>query len=180
MRPLPLCLILLLIALLQITLLNNITICEVKPDLFLIFVVFVSFYGREIELLAANLAAGMLRDIYSLDPLGLHALLFALCGYLVWKVRFALFKEHPFTEMIVVLIVSLILNFLYLGYFFAKAPFIQIGSVISIAMLSSLYTAIAAPFCLYPLKKLRGWFGLKASRRFDIKVQEIKALSKRR
>jgi rod shape-determining protein MreD len=140
----------------HVTVLNNFKIFGAKPDLLLICVVFFGFflggrYGLEI-----GLAAGFLTDMFTLDAIGVNALVLGSTGFLVGESKMTqiliVFFSSTFSMTLHFIVSRLVFRSINLsmGEYFA-------GSVIQ----SSVYTTIVSMF-IFP--KLIDLYNLKDDR----------------
>ncbi len=80
--------------LLQLTLINLISLQGLKPDLILLVVVVFSLMGGAEEGCVSGFAAGLLQDIFSSGLLGVNALAKTVIGFSCGILRNKVFPEH--------------------------------------------------------------------------------------
>lgn len=103
-----------IISIIQTTLLPYISILGTQPDLFIIFLVYVSLnYGFD-RSFYANWAIGLSKDLFSEGPFGLSTLMFVITGYFVSIIREEIFRKHLLTQILVTFIITSIYNFMYI------------------------------------------------------------------
>jgi len=71
-----------LIVLAQTTYLNQIAFNNVKPDIALIFLIYIAFRFGNIEASIAGFAGGLMLDFISLSPLGFHSSIFVVIAFI--------------------------------------------------------------------------------------------------
>ena len=64
-----------MLMLLQITLVDCIKICNVKPNLMLVFMIILSFYAKKSDLFFGGILCGVLQDIVASKSVGLYVLI---------------------------------------------------------------------------------------------------------
>ena len=79
---------------LQTSLMNGITVADVKPDLMLALVVVLSLRSRWQDMLVANWVLGILKDLTSSAPIGTYGVLFLLAGLLAGAAVRQVFGDH--------------------------------------------------------------------------------------
>lgn len=87
----------------------------VKPDLVLIFLIFVSFRGGSFEGMLYGFFAGILQDIITIGPIGMNSLIYLNVGFLVGQ-----FKNKIYTDSILPLVILVFFATIFksiLGFF---------------------------------------------------------------
>ena len=80
--------------LIQLTLINSITILGLKPDLILVVVVIFSLLKGEKEGTISGFASGLLQDIFSTGLLGINSLAKTVIGFTCGILKEKIFHEH--------------------------------------------------------------------------------------
>lgn len=144
--------------LLESTILNLIEIGNIKPDLMLILIIFVGLYSNWRESLEAGVVGGLLKDVISVDTIGVNLILLGLCGLLASYCKNKVFKENLITQLILTLILAMGINILGL---FIKIVTKDTGlanieprHIASFLMPICLYTALFSPPTFFCLKRL--------------------------
>lgn len=84
----------------ELTLLENWSVGGVRAELLLSLACFAALFARDSgQGLIASWLIGLLKDLGSAGPLGLHALLFLGAGWVVLQIRQILFRESPLTQV---------------------------------------------------------------------------------
>ena len=108
------------VIILQSTLLNIISINNVKPDLSLIILVFVSYRRGSLVGEVSGFAAGLVEDFISLTPLGFSSLIKTIIGFLYGLIQGSFVLDFIFIPIIFVTVATLIKGIIswILGFFF--------------------------------------------------------------
>jgi rod shape-determining protein MreD len=156
-----------LAAVIQSTVLSWIRIHRIGPDLLFLVAVYYLLQASPAEALLAAWAAGLTLDLFSDVRVGTFALSFGLVGLAVIRMREMLFKDHPLTQLVVVLIGCELSQVLARAINALLEPSLQWGlaDVLLGALYTALYTAILAPYVLWLLDRFRGPLGLKPADR---------------
>jgi rod shape-determining protein MreD len=142
--------------LIQLTLINSITILGVKPDLIMIVVVVFSLLKGGKEGTISGFASGLLQDIFSTGLLGINALAKTVIGFTC-----GIFKEKIFYEHILFLIpvITFVASFMQsiLMFLLLRSFGIEYGlawSIKQIALPEALYSSLLSPFIFLAINKL--------------------------
>lgn len=141
-------LIILLAALfLQLTIVNRIKIFGAEPDLMLICVIFFAlFFGRGTGL-ECGIAAGFLRDIFSLDFFGINAFTLGITGLVAGMLNEKFSKESGRTQFVLVgflTMFSMSVHFM-LTALFSRSMALNFAEFLAISVIpSGLYTAVVS------------------------------------
>ncbi len=99
--------------------------------------------------------AGLLKDLGSAGPLGLHALLFLGAGWVVLQVRQVLFREAALTQVAVAFVAACWVNAAAALFVSATAGGIPLGVVAGQTALAALLTAAFTPAMLFLLARAK-------------------------
>ena len=127
----------------------------------LIFLIFVSLHCAPADAVAAGWLMGLMKDVYSVGPVGLNALILSICGGYVSHTKNYIYKEHPVAQLFLAVTAAWLANALYLAAMLLS-PESAFGSPRLVALrtlYSILYTALPAPFLLMLLRALKPWLG---------------------
>ncbi|GAI02568.1 unnamed protein product [marine sediment metagenome] len=142
--------------LIQLTLINSVTILGLKPDLLLIVVVVFSLLKGAKEGIISGFASGLLQDIFSTGLLGINALAKTVIGFFCGIIKEKIFYEHIlFIIPLITFIASFIQNILIL--LLLRAFGIEYGlawSLKQIAFPEALYSSLLSPFIFLVINKL--------------------------
>jgi len=142
--------------LIQLTLINSITILGVKPDLIMVVVVVFSLLKGEKEGAISGFASGFLQDIFSTGLLGINALAKTVIGFTCGILKEKIFHEHIlFLIPVITFIASItqsILIFLLLRAF--GIEYNLAWSLKQVALPEALYSSLLSPFIFLAINKL--------------------------
>ena len=140
----------------QLTLINLVTILGVKPDLIMVVVVVFSLRKGEKEGAISGFASGLLQDIFSASLLGINALAKTVIGFTCGILKEEIFHEHIlFIIPVITFIASFmqsILIFLLLRAF--GLEYNLAWSLKQIALPEALYSSLLSPFIFLAINKL--------------------------
>ncbi|KPJ63007.1 MAG: hypothetical protein AMS15_02010 [Planctomycetes bacterium DG_23] len=164
MRWITICFFIVLLGVIQNSFLRVISVEGIRPDLLLLFALYLGLYGRREDALVGSWLAGLCKDFLTMGHIGVYALLFLLFAVFLSRIREALFREHPLTQMILVFLSVLFLNSIFLIplsiYFRLKSFPVLLVQAASIAF----YSALLAPVCFYSFARLRSVLGIRSQR----------------
>lgn len=140
----------------QLTLINSVTILGLKPDLIMVVVVVFSLRKGEKEGTISGFASGLLQDIFSTSLLGINALAKTVIGFTCGILKEEIFHEHIlFIIPVITFIASFmqsILIFLLLRAF--GIEYKLAWSLKQIALPEALYSSLLSPFIFLAINKL--------------------------
>ena len=139
---------------LQVLISNRIAVWGIRPDFFLIALVFFSLEEDLRFGLVLGLALGLLKDIFSAGVLGLNAFAFGLCGLITARYTKFIHKEGIFSQFIVVFCSSIFVGLLY--YFLSVFTELPVSKDLFkvIILPASVYTGVIALPLFWLLRKL--------------------------
>ncbi len=136
------------ILVLQSTVLGLLSINEVKPDLTIIFLVYVSLLFGPVAGVFTGFFLGIIQDIYSYEYLGAYALIKSAIGYFV-----GLFEEELISLDYITKIIILIMVFYIHDVSYCFLIDMQVDDVFSFiknkSLGESIYTVILGAFFFY-------------------------------
>ena len=142
--------------LIQLTLINSITILGLKPDLIMVVIVVFSLLKGEKEGTISGFASGLLQDIFSTGLLGINALAKTVVGFICGILKEKIFHEHIlFLIPVVTFIASFIQSILV--FLLLRAFGIEYGlawSLKEVALPEALYSSLLSPFIFLAINKL--------------------------
>jgi len=142
--------------LIQLTLINSVTILGIKPDLIMVVVVVFSLLKGEKEGTISGFASGLLQDIFSIGLLGINALAKTVIGFICGILKEKIFHEHMlFLIPVITFIASFIqsiLVFLLLHAF--GTEYNLVWSLKQVTLPEALYSSLLAPFIFLVINKL--------------------------
>ncbi len=129
-------------ALLQTTILNYVSIFNVKPDLLLISVLIASLFFKPAWALSLSIFAGILKDILSVNAFGFYSIIFFLWSLLIIKLSRKISFDSNYVRLILVFIIAILNNIILRLIFIFLGNFISLGLFLRITFIESLYTAL--------------------------------------
>ncbi len=128
---------------LELTLLDAWAVKGARPEALLSLACFAALFARDsAQGLTASWMIGLLKDVGSAGPLGLHALLFLGAGAVVLQIRQVLFRESPLTQLAVAFIAACWVNLaaaIVVSFTVGGIPF---GVIVGKTLLSALFTGL--------------------------------------
>ncbi len=142
--------------LIQLTLINSITILGLKPDLIMVVVVVFSLLKGEKEGTISGFASGLLQDIFSTGLLGINALAKTVVGFTCGILKEKMFYEHI---LFLIPVITFIASFMQsiLIFLLLRAFGLEYGlawSLKQIALPEALYSSLLSPFVFLAINKL--------------------------
>lgn len=140
----------------ELTLLERWSVKGARPEALLALACFAALFAKEPRqgLLSCWLI-GLMKDVASAGPFGLHALLFVAAGWVVLQVRQVLFPESPLTQLAVAFIAACWVNAAAAAVVAISVGGIPLGVVLLKTFISALLTAVVTPFLLLLLGGVR-------------------------
>ncbi len=133
--------------LLHLTVLDQIKILGVKPDLMLIPVIFFGFFLGRNAGLEFGFAAGFSKDLFALDIFGINALIFAITGFLAGLLGTQFSRESRRTQCLLVVFLtalSIMLHFAIVSIL-SKRIYLDIGEyLIGSVIPACVYTGLVS------------------------------------
>jgi len=136
-----------LLVLLQTNILRVIAIGGAVPDLALIVLVFLANRNGSMAAQVSGFVAGIVQDLVSLAPLGFHAFVRTLTGYLFGLTRGNIFVDPILVPVLIVLAATIlkgVLTALLAAVFGISSAFAGLFS--TTFLIELLYNAVLAPF----------------------------------
>lgn len=127
----------------ELTVLDRWSVSGARAEALLSLACFAALFARDSGqgLLAAWLI-GLLKDLGSAGPLGLHALLFLAAGGVVLQIRQVLFRESPLTQLAVTFVAACWVNLAAAVVVSLTVGGIPFGVIAGKTLLSALLTAV--------------------------------------
>lgn len=149
-----------IITLIESTLLFFISIKGMRPDLMLIFVIFVGLYSDWSEALEAGIVGGLLKGAMGIGSIGMSLVLFGLAGLFSAYLKNKVYRDNFLTQIILAFAFALFINMtgIFGRIVLKEADPVNTGlsyAFIPAVLLLSTYTAIFTPPVFFCLKKLR-------------------------
>lgn len=140
----------------QLTLINSVTILGLKPDLIMVVVVVFSLRKGEKEGTISGFASGLLQDIFSTGLLGINALAKTVIGFTCGILKEKIFHEHI---LFIIPVITFIASFMQsiLIFLLLRAFGIEYNlawSLKKIALPEALYSSLLSPLIFLAINKL--------------------------
>jgi len=127
----------------ELTLLERWSLKDARPEALLSLACFAALFARDSSQgLLASWLIGLLKDVGSSGPLGLHALLFLGAGAVVLQIRQVLYRESPLTQLAVTFIAACWVNLAAALVVAVSVGGIPVGVLLGRTLLSALLTAL--------------------------------------
>jgi rod shape-determining protein MreD len=126
----------------ELTVLEGWSVHGARAEALLSLACFAALFARDSSQgLLASWISGLLKDLGSAGPLGLHALLFLGAGWVVLQIRQILFRESPLTQLGVAFIAACWVNLVAALVISLSVGGIPIGVIVIQTFVSALLTA---------------------------------------
>lgn len=126
----------------ELTLMESWSVGGARAEILLSLACFAALFARDsAQGLSASWILGLLKDLGSAGPLGLHALLFLGAGWVVLQIRQILFRESPLTQLGVTFVAACWVNLVAAVVVSISVGGIPLGVMIGKTLLSALLTA---------------------------------------
>ena len=127
----------------ELTLLDSWSVGGARAEVLLSLACFAALFARDsAQGLTASWILGLLKDLGSAGPLGLHALLFLGAGWVVLQIRQILFRESPLTQLGVTFVAACWVNLVAAIVVSISVGGIPLGVIVGRTLLSALLTAV--------------------------------------
>lgn len=134
----------------EVTILENWAIKGARPEALLAVACFAALYAADSQQgLMACWAIGLLKDAGSSGPLGLHAFLFTIAGWVVLQIRQVLFRESPVTQLAVGFLAACWVNAAAATFVAFGGGGLTLGLIVGKTLLTGLLTALVTPVLLF-------------------------------
>lgn len=147
------------ILLIESTFLNMASIGGIRPDILLIFVIFVGFYSDRKEALEASIAGGLLKGVMSVGSIAPSIVLLGFGGLVSNYCKNKIFKDHFLIQAAFLFLIAVSINAVQALLKIALENVEPAGATIyngfmPALLAMSIYTALAAPPVFFLLKKM--------------------------
>jgi len=141
----------------ELTVLDRWAVKEARPETLLSLACFAALFARDSSQgLLASWLIGLVKDLGSAGPLGLHALLFLGAGAVVLQIRQVLYRESPLTQLSVAFVAACWVNLAAALVVALSVGGIPLGVIVGKTLLSALLTAALAVPMHLTLYQARG------------------------
>jgi rod shape-determining protein MreD len=160
---------------LQTTLVPRIVLGDIAPDLMFVLALYYALWAPWPDAGIAAWILGFLFGTQTLgfplgskagDPIGLHAFCYGAAAWGVYRVRQAVFRNHPLTHFFLTLAATLLVQLVIWTVLHWVSPSgVSVGRAIRIAFSTAMYTALFAPPVHWLLNRFTRWTGLRVTSR---------------
>jgi rod shape-determining protein MreD len=151
----------------QTTVLRVLAYRGTRPDLLIAVLVPFSLGVPVAQGFVVGLVLGAARDLFSLEPFGLSAGVFALLGCLVARLRTSVFGDHPLTHAVLALLCSAVSSAASVAAMAIQGAEVSAGAFAGQAAVSAVGTAILSGLVGAVAWWRPRWFGLRRRLEFD-------------
>lgn len=131
---------------LELTLLETWSVGDARPEALLALACFAALFARDARQgLTAAWLVGLIKDVGSSGPLGLHALLFLVAAWTMLQVRQVIFRESAVTQFGVAFAAACGVHLVSALLVAVGTGGLPLGMVAGKTLVSALLTAVAAP-----------------------------------
>ncbi|MBN2656514.1 MAG: rod shape-determining protein MreD [Spirochaetales bacterium] len=144
------------IIILQSTLFHYIAVFEVIPNLYLIYLVFTSFYNGGFHGTVCGFATGLVEDAVSISPLGFHSIIKTIIGSLYGSFSGLVILDRFVMPMVFVLIATVLNRLLAFGVVSIFNLSIPVHSVFSrYFLIEIIYNTVLTPPVFFIAHRIR-------------------------
>jgi rod shape-determining protein MreD len=144
-------------ALVQTTWPDFLTLQGRTPDLTLILVVYFAIVDGEERAMFTGAVGGLYQDVASRVDLGHNILCLVLIAYAVGRLSTRLVTEHPAVKAGLVFLACVAQGILYTFVLYVQEPATPVvGTIVTVVVPSAFYTALITPFVFFALSRLFG------------------------
>ena len=157
----------LIVYFLQTSFFNYFTIAGIKPNLFIIFIVFIGLNTSKYYAISIGVTVGLLIDFAIGSNIGQNAVLYGLLGYVISLIQVNISKDSRISNVLIIFIATLCVETLfYAGQVFLAGAVLEIKVFAKIVLIEALYNGIML-MIVYPI-----WKALSKSGVYDISRAE--------
>lgn len=141
-------------AIIEVTLLGSVQVISVKPNLFLVALIFISLFWGRSPGMWFGFASGMFLDLFSPEHMGLNTLLLTSAGFLIGSLATTLYREKYVSQILTLLFVSMAEHLLYFA-FSSGSPNSFIRFFIRYGVPGAIYTTVVGAAIYFGLHLVR-------------------------
>jgi len=144
------------ITLVQSTVLDNIAIYNVKPNLLMVFIVSVALLGSNVEGAVVGFICGLVQDMVSGGPIGFYALLGLYLGFAIGSINERLYRENVLVTIIVTFISTVVYEFsVYFLSYFEKGSLQLVYPFTHVILPEAVYNSVVSIFIFIIILKIK-------------------------
>ncbi len=133
------------LALVQSSAVQHVSVERVAPDMLLLLCLYVALYARRADVFAGAWFVGLMHDLYSQNPLGLQSLVYMLLALGVCLIRTEIFRAHMLTRMVLCALACVVVGSIDVGIAWAAHPSLSLRAAGSTMALAMAYTTLVCP-----------------------------------
>ena len=139
---------------------------QMRPDAFIIMIVFISVRATRKQALALCWATGLARDIISGGPLGAYALIYLASGFIIMRVRATTNLNMAPTRAVVGFLAAFLAEWLHAAATGRCTGLWPTAGATNLLLSASLVTGIATALCAWILDRNGKWLGIRGRHSF--------------
>lgn len=133
---------------------NSVAIFNVKPDLLLVSVIISSLFFEPLWAIFFSVYAGILKDILSVYPFGIHTLSFFFWSLLIIGLSRKIILDNFYVRLALMFIIAVLNSMIMRAALLLSGIYIPLGIFFRIVALESVYTAFIFALLLKLAHKL--------------------------
>jgi len=141
-----------------------------SPNFVLIATVFIAINAPRVPALLGCFVLGLLQDLLSQQPPGLHAFAYGVLAWIVLRHQGLVYREHWLTHFSTTLFGGLIQAAVFIAHGYLRRriePAFANPNAAAPLLLAAIYSAVAAVVCIGILQRLKRLFAFRPSRLYD-------------
>lgn len=156
------------ITLVQSTVLDNISIFNVKPNLLMVFIVSVALLGSNVEGATVGFFCGLAQDMVSGGAIGFYALLGLYLGLVIGSINDRLYRENVLVTILVTFISTVVYEFVIYFLSFLNGSFELVFPFTHVILPEAIYNSVVSVIIFIVVLKIKRWSErvTKLSRRY--------------
>jgi len=139
---------------------------QMRPDAFIIMIVFISVRAPHKQALALCWATGLARDIISGGPLGAYALIYLASGFVIMRARTTTNLSMAPTRAVVGFFAAFLAEWLHAAATGRSTGLWPTAGATNLLLTASLMTGICTAFCAWILDRNGKWLGIRGRHGF--------------
>ena len=147
------------IGLIQSTVLDYIKICNIKPNLLIVFIISFALARGHIEGAVIGFFSGIIQDMISGKVLGFYSLMGLYLGLAVGSVNKRLYRDNLVVAVFITFISTVIYEFaVYILITFIKGQMDLLYAIRGLILPEALYNSIFSVFIYLFVTRINAWF----------------------
>lgn len=147
---------------LQSTVLRYLTVYDVIPNIYLIFLVYTAFYNGGLHGTTCGFISGLIEDVISISPLGFHALIKMIIGSLFSSFNGLVILDSLIMPMFLVTFATILNRVFAFGVISIFSLSVPVHSIFSKYFLIEIaYNTLLTPFLFFIADHIRTLYKMK-------------------